>query len=86
VSAHVFLCMLAYLVQHEMWRRLKPLFDKNGKGKDRDWTFDAVLNRLSSLREEEREIEGHTIHTHTRPDSEQSEILKLLVVKYPGCD
>ena len=86
MSAHVFLCMLAYLVQHEMWRRLKPLFDKNGKGKDRDWTFDAVLNRLSSLREEEREIEGHTIHTHTRPDSEQSEILKLLVVKYPGCD
>ena len=86
VRAHIFLCMLAYLVQHEMWRRLKPLFDKNGKGKEREWTFDAVLSRLSSLREEEREIEGHTIYTHTRPDAEQSEILKLLDMNYPGCD
>ncbi len=86
VRAHVFLCMLAYLVQHEMWRRLKPLFDKNGKGKDRQWTFDAVLNRLSSLREEERKIEGHPFFTYTQPDPEQAEILKLLDVKYPGCD
>ena len=86
VRAHVFLCMLAYLVQHEMWRRLKPLFDKNGKGKDREWTFDAVLSRLSSLREEEREIEGHSFFTYTRPDAEQNEILRLLDVKYPGCD
>jgi len=86
VRAHVFLCMLAYLVQHEMWRRLKPLFNTNGNGKDRQWTFHSVLSRLSSLREEEREIEGHTFLTYTRPDPEQSEILRLLGVKYPGCD
>jgi len=86
VRAHIFLCMLAYLVQHEMWRRLKPLFDADAKGKNRRWTFDAVLSRLSSLREEEREIEGHPFFTHTRPDPEQAEILRLLGVKYPGCD
>lgn len=86
VRAHTFLCMLAYLVQHEMWRRLKPLFDKNGKGKDRQWTFDAVINRLSSLRQEEREIEGHPFFTYTQPDAEQAEILRLLGVKHPGCN
>jgi transposase len=86
VRSHVFLCMLAYLVEHEMWRRLEPLFDKNGKGKDRQWTFDAVIKRLSSLREDEREIEGHPFFTYTQPDAEQVDILKLLGVKYPGCD
>lgn len=86
VRAHVFLCMLAYLVQHEMMRRLKPLFDTNGQGKDRQWTFEAILGRLSSLREEEREIEGHPFFTYTRPDPEQAEILRLLGVQYPCCD
>jgi len=84
VRSHVFLCMLAYLVQFEMLKRLEPLFDKNGKGKHRVWTFDTVLNRLSSLREEEREINGHLLYTHTIPDVEQSEILKLLGVDYPN--
>lgn len=86
VRSHVLLCMLAYLVQHEMWRRLKPLFDRNGKGKDRQWTFEHVLSRLSSLREEQKEIKGHTFFTHTQPDAEQAEILRLLGVIYPGCD
>ena len=86
VRAHIFLCMLAYSVQHEMCRLLKPLFESNGEGKNRLWTFDAVLKRLSSLREEEREIEGHNFFTHTRPDPQQAEILRLLGVHYPGCD
>lgn len=88
VRSHIFLCMLAYLVQYEMNKRLQPLFEKNGKGKNRCRTFDAVLKRLSSLREDERVIEGHTIRTHTRPDPEQAEILSHLGVRYPDdrCD
>lgn len=83
VRAHIFLCMLAYLVQHEMLRRLEPLFHKNGTGKNRQWTFDTALNRLSSLREEERQIQGQPFFTHTKPDPEQAQILQLLGVKYP---
>lgn len=86
VRAHVFLCMLSYLVQHEMCQRLQPLFDSNSKGKDRQWTFDSVLSRLSSLREDERDLEGHSVFTYTKPDDEQLEILRLLRVQYPGCD
>lgn len=88
VKSHIFLCMLSYLVQFEMLKRLQPLFEKNGEGKNRHWTFEAVLKRLSSLREEERELEGHIIHTYTCPDDEQAEILRLLGVEYPSacCD
>ncbi|MEA2014487.1 MAG: transposase, partial [Thermodesulfobacteriota bacterium] len=43
IRAHVFLCMLAYYVQWHMQQRLKPLFDSDGSGSERRWTFAGII-------------------------------------------
>ena len=39
IRAHVFLCMLAYYLQWHMEQRLAPLFEADGVGENRRWTF-----------------------------------------------
>lgn len=46
IRAHVFLCMLAYYVQWHMTQRLTPLFEEDGKGSSRCWTFAQVIDCL----------------------------------------
>jgi hypothetical protein len=43
IRAHVFLCMLAYYVQWHMLQRLRPLFDSDGIGSKRRWTFSGII-------------------------------------------
>ncbi len=43
IRAHVFLCMLAYYVQWHMQQRLQPLFDSDGSGAERRWTFAGII-------------------------------------------
>lgn len=43
IRAHVFLCMLAYYVQWHMLQRLRPLFDSDGVGSKRRWTFSGII-------------------------------------------
>jgi len=43
IRAHVFLCMLAYYVQWHIQQRLQPLFDSDGSGAERRWTFAGII-------------------------------------------
>lgn len=82
IRAHVLLCMLAYYLQWHALQRLQPLFDADGKGQDRRWSWPIILERLKSIRTQTCRL-GKTIlpNVITRPDPEQQRILDLLNVK-----
>ena len=62
--------------------RLKPLFESDGGGKDRRWTFETVVERLKSIRKVDNLINGVVVKTNvSTPDEEQAEILNILGVK-----
>ncbi len=46
IRAHIFLCMLAYYVQWHMMQRLQPLFEEDGVGTERQWTFAGIIKCL----------------------------------------
>ena len=78
IQAHVFLCMLAYHVQWHAQQRLKPLFAKNGKGKDRQWTFSNVMERLKALRQQRVKVSGVEFDQLAEAQEDQKEIVQLL--------
>ena len=78
IRAHIFLCTLAYYVQWHMMQKLKPLFEADGRGADRRWTFSGIIQRLAAIRENEISISGIVCRQSTVPDEEQREILRLL--------
>jgi len=78
IEAHVFLCMLAYYVQWHMLQRLAPLFDADGEGKDRRWSFVGVLERLKTIRQQTIVLQNSEVVVQTTPDDEQQQILDLL--------
>ncbi len=80
IEAHVFLCMLAYYVQWHIRQRLAPLFDADGQGKDRRWTFAGVLERLKAIRQQTVAIQDSEVVLETTPGDEQQRILDLLGV------
>lgn len=81
IESHVFLCMLAYYIQWHMLERLKPLFEKDGKGKERRWSFQTIIERLKSIRIENLKIGNIPLpNVITTPDNEQQVILDLLKV------
>ena len=82
IRAHVFICMLAYYLQWHALQRLQPLFDTDGDGKDRRWSWPIILERLKSIRTQTCRL-GRTVlpNVITRPDPEQQRILDLLKVK-----
>jgi transposase len=81
IRAHVFLCMLADHVQWHMKKRLQPLFDKDGVGKHREWTFVSVIHRLQTIRREKRVVAGTSFFQTTVPAADQQEILDLLKIR-----
>jgi len=82
IEAHIFIVMLAYYLQWHATERLKPLFDADGKGKDRRWTVETVVNRLKSIQKVDNLINGIVVKSNiSEPDEEQTEILNLLNVK-----
>ena len=80
IEAHVFVCMLGYYVQWHMVQRLRSLFEADGEGKDRRWTFAIVLERLKAIREQTLVVEGADIRLKSTPDQEQQSLLDLLDV------
>jgi len=80
IEAHVFLCLLAYYIQWHMHRRLSPLFEADGKGQDRRWTFAGILERLKGIRQETIVLGKTEVALKTTPDEEQQHILDLLGV------
>ena len=82
IETHIFIVMLAYYLQWHAMERLKPLFDADGKGKNRRWTFETVMERLKSIRKVDNLINNVVVKTNiSTPDSEQTKILNLLGVK-----
>ena len=80
IEAHVFLCMLALYVQWHMQRKLAPLFETNGAGRNRRWTWSGVLERLKGVRRQRVKLHGATAAIISRPDEEQKRLLDLLEV------
>ncbi len=81
IEAHVLLCMLAYYIQWHMQQRLTPLFEEDGQGANRRWTFAGVLERLKGIRQETMVFNKTEITLKTTPDDEQQRILDLLDVR-----
>ena len=82
IEAHIFIVMLAYYLQWHMMEKLKPLFEKDGKGKNKRWTFEGIIDELKSIRKIENLIGDIVIKTNiSRADDEQKQILELLNVE-----
>ena len=81
IRAHVFLCVLAYYLQWNMNQRLKPLFDADGSGKKREWTFENVIVRLAAIRREKISLAGSEFQKVTVPEPDQERILDLLGIR-----
>ncbi|MBK7423026.1 MAG: IS1634 family transposase [Propionivibrio sp.] len=81
IRAHVFLCVLAYYLQWHMNQRLAPLFAEDGQYEARQWTFKAVVARLSAIRLQRVKIANTEFEQVTQPEEDQQRILDLLGVK-----
>lgn len=85
IQAHVFICMLAYYLLWHAAQRLAPLFAADGKGKNRRWSIQGVIESLKSIAKTECFADGvHMFDRISQPDQEQSRILELLNVKMPS--
>lgn len=60
---------------------LKPLFDSDGKHENREWTFENVIRRLSTIRREIAEINGVSFYQISSLEEDQKYIYNLLGVK-----
>lgn len=81
IRAHVFLCMLAYYIQWHMKQRLQPLFDEDGAGADRRWTFSGIIDRLKQRSRHTVAMQGIEYHQDGEPDEGQRRIIALLTGK-----
>ena len=64
-----------------MKQRLQPLFESDGKGAHRKYTFDNILETLKSIRKETVEFLSATTSVITTSTDEQNHILDLLGMK-----
>ena len=82
ITAHIFIVMLAYYLQWHVMKKVKPLFDNDGVGVNRRWSFDIVIKRLMSITKTESLINNVVIKKSISTlDQEQKEICKLLEVE-----
>jgi len=81
IRSHVFLCVLAFYLQWHMQQRLKPLFESDGQGKNRQWTVENVIERLKGIRKERVKVAKVEFDQVTQADQEQQRILDLMKVK-----
>ncbi len=70
--------MLAYYLQWHVQQRLKPLFAQDGNGKDRQWTFSSVMERLKALRRQRVKVGGVEFDQVAEAQEDQREIIDLL--------
>jgi hypothetical protein len=80
IRSHVFLCMLAYYLQWHMEQRLAPLFEADGKGQDRRWTFRGVIDCLAQITRNRVTVNSAEFYQNSTPTPEQAQILSLLQV------
>lgn len=80
IRCHVFICMLAYYVMWHIKQRLGVLFETDGKGKNRRYTFESVMEILKCIRKDAVVICGIESCVITTPTDLQQRILQLLEV------
>jgi transposase len=78
IRSHVFVCVLAYYLQWHVQQRLKPLFAKDGKGKDRQWTFSSVMERLKAWHRQRVKVGSIEFDQVAQAQDDQKEIADLL--------
>jgi len=81
IRSHVLLCLLAYYLQWHARQRLKPLFAKDGQGKEREWTFANVIQTLTSIRSNRVKSAGVEFNLITQAGPDQQTILECLAGK-----
>ena len=81
IRSHVFLCMLAYYLQWHLQQKLAPLFQADGEGKRRGWTFRAVIDSLRQITRNTVSVNGIEFYQTSELTEEQAQIVKLLGVK-----
>jgi transposase len=81
IRAHVFLCVLAYYLQWHIHQRLRPLYEQDGEHHERQWTFEAVIARLSAIRRQRVRLNQVEFEQVCAPQADQQRILDLLRVK-----
>ena len=64
-----------------MNQRLKPIFEEDQKGKNSQWTFESIIERLKSIRKEQIYVEEINCYVISEPEKDQQRILALLDVK-----
>ena len=78
IRAHIFLCMLAYYVQWHMQQRLQLLFDGDGSGSKRCWSFAGVIECLRQRCRHSISIQGLQYQQDGELTAEQERIGNLL--------
>jgi transposase len=78
IRCHVFICMLSYYLMWHMNQRLKPLYESDGSGSNRKYTFDYVMEALKCIRIQDVEVLGAKSSVVSEPTEEQAQILGLL--------
>ena len=68
-------------IRAHVFQRLAPLFAEDGQHEARQWTFKAVVDRLSAIRFQRVKIANTEFDQVTQPDNDQQRILDLLGVK-----
>jgi len=82
IQAHVFLCMLSYYLQWHVNQRLSEVYQNDGTGKNRRWTFLQVIERLKSIRSQTVQIGSIGLpNVISTPDKEQKMLLDALRLK-----
>jgi transposase len=81
IKAHVFICMLAYYLQWHFRRRLSSLLDKDGKGKNRKWTFHHIIETLKAIRSQRVLLNNIPFNQITELTENQLNIITLLNIK-----
>lgn len=82
VDCHVFVCMLAYYLMWNMKQRIKPLMESDVEGKNKEYTFDYVIEVLKSIRKEIVEFSGVESEVISELSEEQRKIAELLEIKF----
>lgn len=82
VDCHVFVCMLAYYLMWNMKQRINPLMESDVEGKNKEYTFDYVIEVLKSIRKEIVEFSGVESEVISELSEEQRKIAELLEIKF----
>jgi len=81
IRCHVFLCMLSYYLLWHMKQRLKPLFENDFTGRNKEYTVEHVINILRNIQKQNVEFQGVESTFISDANDEQKKILDLLKIK-----